>query len=167
MLVSKEDTSCVFLGEGGCSVHPDRPLVCRIYPLARWVSPDGEESFGPLKPHPQTEGVYGTGGTVGAYLEAQGLAPYFAMGDRYGELYDRLLEALEAHDAAEAERRAERRAEIDEGDAGSLASPFLDIHATVGRYCAERGIAVPTDIDALVELHIQAVDAWIAALPAA
>jgi hypothetical protein len=164
VLVTKDDTSCVFLDEHGCSVHPDRPLACRIYPLARWVSPEGDESFGPLTPHPQTEGVYGTGGTVGAYLDAQGLGPYFAMGDRYGGLYDRLLEALERRDADEAERRAERRAEIDEGDAGSLASPFLDIDATVARYCAERRLAVPTDVDALVVLHIQAVDAWIATL---
>jgi hypothetical protein len=34
-------------------VHPDRPLACRVYPLARSVSPDGEESFGHLTPHPR------------------------------------------------------------------------------------------------------------------
>ena len=164
VLVSKEDTSCVFLDEHGCSVHPDRPLACRIYPLARWTSPEGEESFGHLRPQPQTEGVYGAAGTVGQYLDAQGLAPYFAMAHRYGELYDRLLAALQQRDADEAERRAERRAEFDEWNAGTLSTPFLDVDATVGQYCAERGIAVPRDVEALIELHIRAVDAWITRL---
>ena len=66
---------CVFLGPRGCTVHPDRPLACRIYPLARWVAPDGDESFGHLEPHPQTAGLYGTRGTVDDYLTSQGLPP--------------------------------------------------------------------------------------------
>ncbi len=45
------------------------------YPLARWISPDGDESFGHLTPHPQTAGIYGTRGTVDDYLTSQGLAP--------------------------------------------------------------------------------------------
>ena len=57
VLRTKENSDCGFLGERGCGVHPDRPLACRIYPLARWVSPDGVESFGHLTPHPKTEGV--------------------------------------------------------------------------------------------------------------
>jgi Fe-S-cluster containining protein len=64
VLRPKENGDCGFLGERGCSVHADRPLVCRIYPLARWVSPDGDESFGHLTPHPKTEGVYDISGTV-------------------------------------------------------------------------------------------------------
>jgi Fe-S-cluster containining protein len=54
VLRSNENGNCVFLGEHGCTVHPDRPLACRIYPLARWALADGEESFGHLSPHPQT-----------------------------------------------------------------------------------------------------------------
>jgi len=122
VLQTREDRSCVFLDERGCSVHPDRPLACRIYPLARWVDPDGNESFGHLEPHPQTAGVYGDRGTVADYLEAQGLAPYFAMGDRYGVVYERMVDLLERMAPAESERRAERRAEIDEMDAGAVAS---------------------------------------------
>src|SRR3954447_5435042 len=33
VLRTREDRSCVFLGEKGCTVHPNRPLACRIYPL--------------------------------------------------------------------------------------------------------------------------------------
>jgi hypothetical protein len=161
------DRGCVFLGEHGCTVHPDRPLVCRIYPLARWISPDGDESFGHLEPHPQTAGLYGTRGTVDDYLTAQGLPPYFAMGDRYGELYDRMVAIMERIDPTEdADRRTERRAEIDELDAGSLATSWFDVDAIVGAFCRERGLRVPTDVDALIDLHLQAVGAWLDALEA-
>jgi len=145
----------------GCSVHPDRPLACRIYPLARWVDPDGNESFGHLEPHPQTAGVYGDRGTVADYLEAQGLAPYFAMGDRYGVVYERMVDLLERMASAESERRAERRAEIDEMDTGAVASSFFDVDATVADYCRARNLAVPTEIDALIDLHIAALNAWL------
>src|SRR5215470_9862277 len=40
-----ETGACVFLGSEGCTVHPDRPLVCRLYPLGRHVSADGSEAF--------------------------------------------------------------------------------------------------------------------------
>jgi len=161
VLRTREDRSCVFLDERGCSVHPDRPLACRLYPLARWVDPGGNESFGHLEPHPQTAGVYGDKGTVADYLAAQGLAPYFAMGDRYGELYERMVELLERLAPAESERRAERRAEIDEMDPGAVATSFFDVDATVGDYCRARNLPVPAEIEALVDLHIRAVGAWL------
>jgi Fe-S-cluster containining protein len=162
-----DDRGCVFLGPGGCTVHPDRPLACRIYPLARWTSPEGDESFGHLEPHPQTAGIYGTQGTVQDYLTSQGLGPYFAMADRYGELYDRMVAVLERLDPAEdVDRRTERRAEIDELDAGTLATAWFDVDASVAAYCRERGLAVPTAIEALVDLHLQAVGAWLEALEA-
>ena len=162
-----DDRGCVFLGERGCTVHPDRPLACRIYPLARWVAPDGDESFGHLQPHPQTAGLYGTRGTVDDYLTSQGLAPYFAMSERYGELYDRMVAIMERLDPDEdTDRRTERRADVDEMDAGTLATQWFDIDAAVGAYCRERGLSVPAEIDALVDLHLAAVGAWLDALEA-
>ena len=161
------DRGCVFLGARGCTVHPDRPLPCRLYPLARWISPEGNESFGHLEPHPQTAGVYGTGGTVEVFLGAQGLGPYFAMSGRYGELYDRMAAIMERIDPGEdVDRRTERRAEVDEMGAGTLATSWFDVDATVGAYCRERALAVPGDIDALVDLHLKAVGAWLDALEA-
>jgi Fe-S-cluster containining protein len=161
VLQTREDRSCVFLDERGCSVHPDRPLACRIYPLARWTDPDGNESFGHLEPHPQTAGVYGDTGTVADYLAAQGLAPYFAMGDRYGALYERMVALLERLEPDESERRAERRAEVNEMEAGTVATSFFDVDATVGEYCRARNLPVPTEIDELVDFHIRAVNAWL------
>ena len=156
------DRSCVFLGPRGCTVHPDRPLACRIYPLARWVSPEGDESFGHLTPHPQTAGIYGTHGTVEDYLTSQGLAPYFAMADRYGALYDRMVAVMERLDPGEdIDRRSERRAEIDELDPGTLATSWFDLDVTVAAYCRDRGLPIPTEVDALVDLHLKAIGAWL------
>src|SRR5450759_4005289 len=49
----ENDSACIFLTPKGCGVHPDRPVVCRIYPLARWLDPEGRESFGHMTPHPE------------------------------------------------------------------------------------------------------------------
>jgi Fe-S-cluster containining protein len=166
VLQTREDGACAFLGPRGCSVHPDRPLACRLYPLARWVDPEGHESFGHLEPHPETAGVYGEAGTVADYLAAQGVAPYFAMGDRYGVVYERMVAVLERLAPDELERRSERRAAIDEMDAGSVASSMMDIDATVGAYCRAQGRPVPAEIEALVDLHLQALGAWLDELEA-
>jgi hypothetical protein len=65
----ENNRACIFLNQQGCGVHPDRPLACRLYPLARWVDADGTECFGHLTPHPKTEGIYGTSATVADYLD--------------------------------------------------------------------------------------------------
>ena len=101
------------------------------------------------------------------YLTSQGLPLYFAMGDRYGELYDRMVSIMERIDPADnPQSRAERRAEIDELDPGIMASAWLDVDATVGAYCLERNMAVPADFDALVDLHLKALSAWLDTLEA-
>ena len=60
--MERDDGACGFLGEAGCTVHPDRPLVCRLYPLGRAVAPDRTETFAALTPDPETAGVYGADG---------------------------------------------------------------------------------------------------------
>jgi Fe-S-cluster containining protein len=160
VLRPKKNGDCGFLGERGCGVHPDRPLVCRIYPLARWVSPDGEESFGHLTPHPKTEGVYGISGTVQDYLDHQQLARFFEMSERYGTLYQKTVDVLEKLDPEELDRRSDRRAAIDELPAGTLASMWVDIDATNGMSSfSSDGSAL--GIDEAVAGHIGAIEAWL------
>lgn len=161
ILRREADGACVFLTEQGCGVHPDRPLVCRIYPLARWNAPDGSVKFGHLEPHPQTAGVYGRDGTVDEFLSEQGLAPYFAMSARYGELYGRMTALLERIAPDEAGRRDERRSAIDDMDAGSVASRTIDVDDTVRTYCTARALPIPDDIEALVAMHIRVVNEWL------
>src|SRR5207253_2475897 len=153
--------ACVFLGERGCTVHPDRPLACRVYPLARWVSPGGAESFGHLEPHPQTAGVYGSNGTVADWIAAQGLEPYFEMNERFTALYHRMVDVLSRLNEAEDHLRLERREAVNEMTPGALASSFLDVDATVWRYCHDHALEPPADTAGLMDLHIRAIEEWL------
>jgi hypothetical protein len=105
--------------------------------------------------------VYGVGGTVEDYLRGQGAAPFFTMGDAYGEVYGRMLAVLERLDPSELDSRPERRAAISEMAAGSLGSAFLDVDATVDAYCAQHNSEKPPDVDKLIELHIKAILEWL------
>ncbi len=82
---------CPFVTASGCSVYPDRPSSCRIYPLARAISQSrktGEitEHFALLKEshclgHEQEKNQ-----TVREWVEKQGLLPYNEQNDRLLEL---------------------------------------------------------------------------------
>jgi Fe-S-cluster containining protein len=161
---AENDHGCIFLGQQGCSVHSDRPLVCRLYPLARWTDPDGQESFGLLAPHPETAGIYGKTAVLADYLHKQGVAPFFEMGDRYGAVYQRMVDALENLDPDELDRRADRRSDVEETASGVSASPWIDIDKVVADFCNAKGRPIPDDIDELVAVHIEAIDAWVASL---
>lgn len=158
VLRPKENGDCGFLGERGCSVHPDRPLACRLYPLARWVTPDGAESFGHLTPHPMTEGTYGRSGMVQNYLDHQQLAPFFEMSERYGKLYQSMVDILEKLDPAELDRRAERRAAVDELSAGTLASMWVDVEATIN---GGNGPSDGPSIEEAISRHIGEIETWL------
>lgn len=160
----ENNRACIFLNQQGCSVHPDRPLACRLYPLARWVDPDGRESFGHLTPHPKTEGIYGTSATVADYLDEQGVAPFIEMGDRYGVVYQRMVEVLGSLDPEELDRRSSRRDDVDEKAPGLAASPWIDIDKTIADFCKAHGRPVPDDLEGAVAVHIEAIESWIASL---
>lgn len=160
-LAQRDDGACVFLTGEGCSVRADRPLVCRIYPLARHVSPEGEETFFELEPHPQTAGRYGTSGTVGNYLEANGAEPFIRAVNRYLDLFRAMSDSL----AAQIERLSvvEREAvgrECVRPQPESASPAALDVDRTVDEYCRERGVPKPADVQRLMELHLEAVLAW-------
>ncbi len=88
------------------------------------------------------------------------------MGDRYGAVYERMVGLLERLAPAENERRAERRAEVDEMDGGTIATSFFDVDASVADYCRARNLPVPTEIDALIDVHMHAIGAWLDTLEA-
>lgn len=158
LLKQRADGACVFLGTSGCGVHADRPLVCRIYPLARHLSPAGEETFSELEPHPQTEGRYGTQGTVGDYLEAQGAEPFMQAADRYlnlfSELTDTLAERVER--LAAPERDAVKGQFVSPAVDAQPALDWLDIDRTVDEYCRVHGLAKPEQAQQLMEMHVEA-----------
>ncbi|HEX8793562.1 MAG TPA: YkgJ family cysteine cluster protein [Polyangiaceae bacterium] len=156
-LAVRDDHSCIFLGENGCTVHGGRPLACRLYPLGRQVAPDGEERFAEVEPHPQSAGVYGGAGTVDDYLRSQDVEPYHRAAARYATLFRRMLAVLACRkdlgDVREASNEAMNRAPGPDDDS------LVDVDAVVTRHCAERGIPVPDDLEKRVELHLEALEA--------
>ncbi|HEY1426761.1 MAG TPA: YkgJ family cysteine cluster protein [Caulobacteraceae bacterium] len=146
-LTRREDGSCSFLGPEGCGVHPDRPLVCRIYPLGRHVAPDGSERWSHLAPHPQTAGVYGADGTIGDYIAAQGALPYMQATDDYTAWLRRAYDVVaEAADAAED---------------GPSAADMLDMDSVIAAHCSGRGVEEPLDIEARKALHLAILAEWL------
>jgi uncharacterized protein len=156
VLATRGDTGCVFLGPRGCTVHADRPLVCRLYPLGRIVQTDGSETFVENEPHPETEGVYGAGGTVGEYLVSQGVEPYIAAADRYYAIYLRLLgtRGRGDGDAMPDMKSADR--------AGDDTAFFIDADlATQGAEPRNPSDRVALDAKAVMTRHLALLERWI------
>ena len=92
----REDGACIFLEDNNCTVHADRPLACRLYPLARKRTSSGKEAFAMIPPDPETTGVYGEEGTINSYLQTQDVAEFIAFADRYFDLLRELLAIVES-----------------------------------------------------------------------
>ena len=82
-LARTESGACIFLGPEGCTVHPDRPLVCRLYPLGRQITASGGESFVHSKPHPLSQGTFHKRGTIAQFLAAQDVEAFIEAADDY------------------------------------------------------------------------------------
>lgn len=160
ILPGERESTCVFLGDDGCAVHEDRPLACRLYPLGRRVSADGAQRYGLLPGHPACEGMFGMcdqlgpHDTIGSFVDAQGAQPYFRASDGYFAILRRLISLLAAADKGRAEDQAWTPWE--EGDL----TDWVDADAAVARYCAEKFLPNPQDIEATTSLHLQALRDW-------
>lgn len=147
---------CIFLGPQGCSVHSGRPAACRIYPLGRVFTSEGVEGFCLVEPHPRTEGEYGEAGTVGDYVDGQGLDPYF----RAAHEYNMIFEAIVARFSEIAPAALK-----EEGPAPELeADDLLDVDHWVAEYCARHELALPADSESKRETHLAALREWLAEL---
>ena len=157
----EEDSACVFLDSKGCRVHPDRPLVCRLYPLGRHVLASGEESFSEIEPDKDCKGVYGDDDMITAYLDSQGARPFMEAADRYLDLLWRLCRILEEETAEPEKHNAvsgvfQKHAEGERvGDIG-----FADVDAIVAAFCEKMSMPFPNNMDDKMSIHIQAVEAW-------
>ncbi|MDX2029187.1 MAG: YkgJ family cysteine cluster protein [Blastocatellia bacterium] len=150
--------ACSLLKENGCSAHADRPLACRLYPLGgRFVS-DGQARFAQITPHPESAGVYGDAGTVGEFIAAQEIAPFLEASSRYEALFDRLLGLLA--------RYLGRQATVSTEEPLALpldplpASSWFDIDAVLIEWRTRRGLAIPETLEAQMDLHLSAMNAW-------
>jgi len=79
--------ACLALEGTRCAVHRGRPLACRLYPLGIERSEDtGGERFVMLEPAAGSIGVYGIDGSVGEFVQAQGVGAYLEANARYASL---------------------------------------------------------------------------------
>ena len=161
----REDVTCVFLDGHGCAVHADRPLVCRLYPLGLLTTPAGEAVV-ELEAQPGSEGVRGENGTVAAFLEAQGVAPFLDAARRYHGALDRLVAALTSAcgpDGAAEALTGDAAAGVTaatatpDGDAAIADPEILDVDAALA-VLARRGLAVPDTLDERVALHLACIE---------
>lgn len=137
-----DDTdTCIFLKSGGCSVHPDRPLVCRLYPLGRVVSQDGTERWQHATPHPESDGVYTKSGTIGGFIEAQGAIPFMRAADAYAQWVRDACTLLAADEGASA--------------AEHVPNDLLDMDAAIAAHCSKSGTPEPGDIEGRRLLHMK------------
>ena len=142
--------ACVFLGSAGCTVHPDRPLACRLYPLGRHVRGNGAESFCHIEPHPQSYGEFTRTGTIREFLAAQAAGDFIQAADAY------FLWLCAAHDGLHdaSERDAATSCPEDTDLSSSLACDLLDMDNAIAVYCTATGVAEPADMEARKELHL-------------
>jgi hypothetical protein len=101
---------------------------------------------------------------VADYLDEQGVAPFIEMGDRYGVVYQRMVEVLGSLDPEELDRRSSRRDDVDEKAPGLAASSWIDIDKTIADFCKLHRRPVPDDLEGTVAVHIEAIESWLASL---
>lgn len=165
MLRFDNDGTCVFLQADGCAVHGDRPLVCRLYPLGRYVDLLGVETFAQLVLEDGCQGERHIQGTIADYLVEQGALPFMYAADRYLDLLWHLMEHLRDQELESHQTAAHVDAVQGDGTKGgdnNQHQPWIDLDLTVHQYCQRNSIPVPNDIESRMKLHIKAVRQWAA-----
>jgi uncharacterized protein len=138
LLKFNDDGACAALDGVRCGVHRGRPLACRLYPLGLERLADGHgDSFVMIEPAAGSLGVYGAGGAVDNFLDAQGVAPYLEANVRYASLLPVFRERIAATadfdrvEPREFWRRAVREALAESNyDANPLIDAIFDADAS-------------------------------------
>jgi len=150
-LRQRDDGACVFFDPvAGCTVHADRPLVCRLFPLGRHISETGTVTYSHGHFDPPPGGDYGEDGTIGDFLEDQGAYPFITFVDAYFRWY---LKASRA----DAEARPCTQAPSD----------LLDIDTVLSAHAARTGEAEPVTVEDRATLHLRILDDLIVITPEA
>ncbi len=163
ILRNRPDGSCIFLGSGGCSVHPDRPLVCRLFPLGQITDEEKQAKYAAMPVHPDCLGHFDVDGTVDSYLESQELGPYFHYDVVYGKLLKKLREL--GHEEAEGScPGAPHPSHPDPSFRSTFLSMWLDVDKTVAALCRKKGRIVPERMEDAVSAHLEAIEGWLTSL---
>lgn len=156
-----EEGRCFFLDEEGCSVHADRPLVCRLYPLGRDIHGEHETFFLSAEQN-QCQGLYGTVGTVLEYLEQQVAGPFMAASNRYRQAVRGMLATCTRGILSQPEVHALNRRDIMDNIAERIEihSQWMDIDKTLVEFAGLAPAGLPTDPEQAMEMHIVALGRW-------
>ena len=162
VLKSKQDDTCIFLDAEGCSVHADRPLVCRLYPLGRHVDFLGVEHFSQIKSEEGCQGILHENGTIEQYLVEQDAFPFMHAADRYLDLLWHLLEKLKEKedDPSEYKTILTTVRAVTDSYAGDHDLSWIDMDRALANYCKLPGLPVPESLEEKMAMHIKAVRSW-------
>ncbi len=152
-LKCNEDGSCMFLGSDGCAVHSDRPLVCRLYPLARHMNHIGDEWFSELQAASACSGKYEEHGTIQSHIEEQHAPAYLRAANIYLNLLWEMMTVLE--------NQPDDERDADPPEGSSAIHNWMDMDEAVTNYCQLHQLDCPTDTDEKMHLHIEALQCWI------
>ena len=99
---------CIFLGEDGrCRIHPFRPGICRMFPLARLYHEDG--SFSYFLQEGECERPNGVKIKISKWLEIRNITEYEkavrSYHDRLVELRNALAESADSETAAKLQKQ--------------------------------------------------------------
>lgn len=152
----RKDGACGFLSDKGCSVHGGRPLVCRIYPLARHITRSGEV-FSVLMPVPGSAAEWGLNGTVANYLTGQDATLSIQGYDLYSRLHYRIEQRLKQFLAeASGSSRADKPLDL-----GLFPGGILDPDPTIQGYCRHHKLPVPGSLPDKAACHVIAIEEWV------
>lgn len=135
-----DEIKCVFLGDNGCEVHSDRPLVCRLFPLGRHIFEDGTHHFSNPQWQTPPNGEFGEDGTVGEFVTSQNAAEFIYFADEYFKFYC-LLSASNATEFA--------------FEIGGI--DIIDIEDFTNFYCELKKIDRPQNPNQYASLHLKAL----------
>ena len=156
-LKHKENSNaCIFLGKKGCTVHKDRPQVCRLYPLGRMRLDNGDEAFTELFPHPESKGVYGDSAKVKDYLKAQKVKPYLHAEKVYMKLIQQMAEAS----MHRLPTKSKKQTDNDIATKLNYTDWVLDPDPVIMKYCQWKTIEFPSKTEQKLKVHIEALQAW-------
>ena len=147
VLRQDSEDRCIFLGEHGCSIHGDRPLVCRLFPLGRVIESGGAVHFVRVDPS-WAHGEFGEAGKVADFVEAQGAGPFIAAADAYFDWYCRARESLAAGTPGNEKG----------GEGESGLEDLLDIDSQLAAWCGARGLQEPELPEERMRLHLEILD---------
>jgi len=144
-LARTDDGACVFLGPQGCTVHPDRPLVCRLYPLGRQITASGGEKFVHATPHPLSGGSFHKRGTIADFLAAQDVEEFVQAADDYFSWFCRARDILADGSKGNPSLAAD-------------ANELIDMDMAIAAHCIRTGEVAPSSIEERRRLHLAILD---------